>query len=144
MEIVPFGTNIRFDDWAATITQFDEPKTLGDERQPTYPAGQFIVLHIKMSNFARGIAQKPSEPRVHIIDGDGHSWAYSVEGQLALEELTGKQIPVDQKLELHQSLETQLVFDVPKDAKDLKAIIEEGPFITKLLINEHKEVFLLQ
>jgi hypothetical protein len=96
-----------------------------------------------MSNNAKGIAQKPSEPRVHIIDDNGNSYSFSPEGQLALEKQKGKQIPIDERLELHQSLETQLVFDVPKDAKGLKALIEEGPFITKLLFNENKEVFLI-
>jgi len=96
-----------------------------------------------MSNHARGIAQKPSEPRVHIIDERGNSYSYSAEGQQALEKQIGNQIRLDQRLELHQSLETQLVFDIPKEAKNLKVLIEEGPFITKLLFNENREVFLI-
>ena len=137
---VPFGTDVCFDDWCATITQAETPKALGRQN----PHGQFIVLHIKMSNHARGIAQKPSEPRIHIIDGQGHWWAFSKDGQQALENIAGKQIPIDVKLELHQSLETQLVFDIPQDAKNIKAIIEEGPFITKLLLPDNSEVFVLQ
>jgi hypothetical protein len=137
---VPFGTDVCFDDWCATITQAERPKTLGKQN----PHGQFIVLHITMSNHARGIAQKPSEPRIHIIDGQGNSWAFSREGQQALENEIGKQPLIDERLELHQSLETQLVFDIPQDAKNIKAIIEEGPFITKLLFQDNNEVFLLE
>jgi len=136
---VPFGTDVCFDDWCATITQAERLKTLGNQN----PRGQFIVLHVKMSNHARGIAQKPSEPSVHIIDGKGHSWGLSKEGQQALDNVAGKQIPIDAKLELHQSLETQVVFGIPSDAKNLKAIIEEGPFITKFLLPDDHEVFLL-
>jgi hypothetical protein len=136
---VPFGTNVCFDDWCATITHADRPKTLGQRN----PQGQFIVLHIKMSNHAKGIAQKPSEPRVHILDGQGHSWVFSKDGQQALENAEGKQIPIDVKLELNQSLETQLVFDIPRDAKNIKAIVNEGPFITKLLLRNDSEVFVL-
>jgi hypothetical protein len=136
---IPFGTDVCFDDWCATITQAGRPKTLGEQN----PHGQFIVLHIRISNHARGIAQKPSEPRVHIIDGEGHSWAFSKDGQQALENVVGKQIPIDKKLELHQSLETQLVFDVPKDAKNVRAIIEEGPFITSFLLKDDNQVFIL-
>lgn len=131
------GTDVRFDDWCATITKIEHSVTIGGEK----PNGQFIVLHITMTNRARGIAQRPSEPRVHIIDSHGHYWAYSEKGQQALEKVSGKQIPLDQRLELHQALDTQLVFDVTKDATDLKALIEEGPFITKLLLNDRKEVF---
>jgi hypothetical protein len=97
-----------------------------------------------MSNHARGIAQKPSEPRIHIIDGQGHSWVFSKEGQQALESREGKQKDIGERLELHESLGTRIVFDIPKDEKGLKAFIEEGPFITKLLLPEDKEVFLLQ
>jgi len=142
-KVVPPGTDICFDDWCATVTKTERPETLGSENQVLKPKGQFIILYINMSNKAKGIAQKPSEPRIHIIDEKGNSYSYSPEGQLALEKQKGKQIPIDERLELHQSLETKLVFDVPKDAKGLKALIEEGPFITRLLFNENKEVFLI-
>ena len=142
-KVVPFGTDICFDDWCSTITKIEQPKILGMTKQELNPHGQFIILNIKMSNHARGIAQKPSEPRVHIIDEKGNSYSFSAEGQQALEKQIGKQIPIDERLELNQSIETQLVFDIPKDAKNLKALIEEGPFITKLLFNENKEVFLI-
>ena len=137
---VPFGTDICFDDWCATITQVERPATLGQQN----PQGQFIVLHMRMSNHARGIAQKPSQPRVHIIDGQGHSWAFSEAGQQALENAAGRQAPIDVKLELHQSVETQIVFDIPQGAKNVKAIIEEGPFITNFLLHDNSEVFVLQ
>jgi len=143
-KVVPLGTDICFDDWCATITKIETPKTLGKENQLFYPHGQFIILHIEMSNHARGISQKPCEPRVHIIDEKGNYWSFSVEGQEVLEKLIGSQIPIDEKLELHESLETQLVFDLPLDAKKLKILIEEGPEITKLLFNENKKVFLIQ
>jgi Telomeric repeat-binding factor 2. len=139
-KVIPLGTDVRFDDWCATVTKIEHPETIGGEN----PSGQFIVLDITMTNRARGIAQKPSDPRVHIIDSNGDYWAYSEKGQQALEKVSGKQIPLDQRLELNQALDTQLVFDVPKDAKDLQALIEEGPFITKLLLNDQKEVFSIQ
>jgi hypothetical protein len=141
---VPLGTDICFDDWCATITRFEIRDSLGVENQTINPNGRYVILNIRMSNHARGIAQKPSEPRVHIMDDKGHYWPYSLEGQQALEKLEGKQTPIDIRLELHQSLETRLVFKIPNESKYLKVIIEEGPFITKLLFNDRKEVFLLQ
>jgi len=101
-------------------------------------------LTIKMTNKARGISQKPSEPGVHIIDDKGHTWNASIVAQEAFENLQGHQIPLDQKLELNQSLQTKLVFDIPKTATNLKAIIDEGPFITNLLLKEDKKVFELK
>jgi hypothetical protein len=136
---IPLGTDVRFDDWCATITKIERPETIGDKS----PDGQFVVLYITMTNKAKGIAQKPSDPRIHIIDHQGHKWAYSEDGQRALESVYGKQIPLDQRLELHQSLNTMLVFDIPKNATDSEVYIEEGPSITKLLFPEPKKVFLL-
>ncbi len=117
---VPLGTDICFDDWCATVTKVERPEKFGTDKQKVNPKGQFIILKIKMSNHARGIAQKPSEPRVFIIDENGNSYSYSTEGQKELEKEIGSQRPIDHKLELHQSLETQLVFDIPKEAKNLK------------------------
>jgi hypothetical protein len=141
---VPFGTDICFDDWCATITNFEIRDTLRIDNQVNNPDNRFVILNIRMSNHARGIAQKPSEPKIHIIDGKGHYWSYSEEGQKALEKLEGKHFPIDIRLELHQYLETRLVFNVPSESKYLKVIIEEGPFITKFLFDGKKEVFLLQ
>lgn len=137
---IALGTDICFDDWCVTVTKIEQQSAIGNEKAK----GQFIILHIKMSNQAKGIAQKPSEPRVHINDDQRHSWTFSKQGQNAIENLKGKQIAIDQKLELHQSLETLLVFDIPKDAKNCNVLIEEGPFITKLLLHEDNKVFQIQ
>jgi hypothetical protein len=136
---ISLGTDICFDDWCATVTQIERQTVLGNQK----PSGQFIILHIKMSNKAKRIAQKPSEPRVHIKDEKGNSWTFSLQGQMALNNLIGNQIAIDQKLELHQSLETQLVFDIPQNEKKLYALIEEGPFVTKLLLQDDSKVFLI-
>jgi hypothetical protein len=144
LKTVPLGTDICFDDWCATITAFEKSDSLGKENHISRAKGQYIILFIKMSNHARGIAQKPSEPEVHIIDDKGNYLSFSEGGQQALEEMIGKQIPIDSRLELHQSLETRMVFDVPAGSIELKAIIEEGPFITKLLLKESINVFSLQ
>jgi hypothetical protein len=138
---ISLGTDICFDDWCVTVTKIERQPAIGNEKAK----GQFIILHIKMSNRAKGIAQKPSEPRVHIIDEQRHLWTFSKQGQNAIENLKGKQIPIDQKLELRQSLETLLVFDIPQDAKNCNVLIEEGPpFITKLLLQEDNKVFKIQ
>jgi hypothetical protein len=139
-EVVPFSTDICFDDWCATVTKVEMADSLGS----VHADGRFVILHIKMSNMALGIAQKPSEPRVHIMDDRGNSWGVSISGRQKLVELQGRQIPLDQRLELHESLETQLVFDIPQKAVGLKVLIEEGPAVTRLLIPEDKRVFQIQ
>ncbi len=139
---VPLGTDVCFDDWCATVTGVENHALPGDS-SGIRAQGHFIVLHLRMSNHARGIAQKPSEPRIHIIDGGGHAWAPSADGQRLLEMTRGVQPSLDARLELHQEIETQIVFDVPEGATGLRALIEEGPPITLLLLPEDREVFLI-
>jgi hypothetical protein len=143
-QTLPFGTDVCFDDWCATVEGMDTVSTLGTGPQESRARGIFVVLHVKMSNHARGIAQKPSEPRIHIIDGEGDFLTFSKEGQQALESTEGKQKDIGERLELQESLETKIVFDVPKNERGLKAMIEEGPFITKFLLPEDRAVFLLK
>lgn len=140
---IQMGSDICFDDWCATVTKIEKPATLVYNNQLLSPKGQFIILHIRVSNHARGIAQKPHKPRIHIIDDKRNYWSFSAEGQEFFEKMRGKQTPIDEGLDLNQSLETQLVFDIPKKAANPKALIEEGPFITTLIFNEDKEVFSL-
>jgi hypothetical protein len=138
---VPLGTTTCFDDWCATITRVDRTSALphGIPAPPTDSV--WVILHVTMINQARGIAQKPSEPRIHLIDGRGGYWAVSEKGQKALEQAIGEQPGLDSKLELHQSLQTTLIFAVPANVKKVKALIEEGPFITKLLLPEDRQVY---
>lgn len=131
------GTDVCFDDWCATVTGVE--KTAGANADSSR-----IILHITVSNHARGIAQKPSEPRIHIIDADGHYWGYSESGQQELEKTQGKQPGIGSRLALGESLQTKLAFAVPAKAKGLKVLIEEGPFITKILFPESQPVFIIQ
>jgi hypothetical protein len=140
---VPLGTDVCFDDWCASVTKID----IGSQNQFKLPAiakdSLWIVLDVTMSNHARGIPQKPSEPRIHIIDDGGGYWAFSPTGQQALEKQSGQKIQLDQRLDLGQSLSTQLVYKIPATAKHPKVLIEEGPFITKLLFKDDQSVYTL-
>jgi hypothetical protein len=119
--IVPNATDVCFDDWCATVLKAERAAKLG----PLMASGNFYILHVRMSNHARGIAQQPSEPRIHILDKQGHIWSFSPEGQKALEK------------------ETQLVFDIPAGTQGLVALIEEGPSITRFLLPENRPLFEL-
>ncbi len=140
---IPLGTDVCFDDWCATVTSIEKENDL-TKKMTTSLDSTVIVLHIKMSNHARGIAQKPSEPRVHLIDVNGNTCSYSSKALQVLEQIQGTQIKIDQRLELGESLETQLVYLIPKTSKGLKVLIEEGPFITKFLFPDDQPVFVIK
>ena len=141
---VPLCTDVCFDDWCATVTGIDSGAAIQTEFSSINADNKWLVLHIRTSNHTRGIAQKPSEPRVSIRDSEGDSWGYSIKGMQLLEKVSGKQAGIDKKLELHESSETILVYNIPKNRNGLKALIEEGPFITRLLLPGNKEVFTIE
>ena len=143
--IVLPGTDICFDDWCASVTKIDKPDSLGNSSDVKLPHGKFILLHIRVSNHAKRIAQTPSEPRIFIMDSKGMKYFISDESQQSLEQEIGKQPDIGERLELHQTVETQLAFDVPRDATGLKIRIEEHPaFITKILFPEDRDIFLVE
>lgn len=141
---VPFGTDICFDDWCATITGYESGATIQKQFSALGTESDWLVLHVRMSNHARGISQKPSEPRVFIRDDQGRSWPYSNTGQQLFEKISGIQPAIYSRLELHQSLETIMIFQVPKNAKGLYVVIEEGPFITRFIFPENQSLFRIK
>lgn len=142
--VVPDGTDICFDDWCASVTQIDTGPAVQQQFFQLGKDSLWVLLRVRVSNHARGIAQKPSEPRIHIIDGQDHAWSYSPKGQQLFEETAGEQTAIGSRLELHESFETTLVYAVPQNAKGLRILIEEGPFITNLLFPEDRQVFLFK
>jgi len=140
---IPLGSEICFDDWCTTLTQADTVSSIGTGNDAIHTDGKFYILHLKMINEARRISQRPSEPRVHIIDSKGMFSSFSEKGQEAYEKQFGKQLPFNSRLELHQTLETVMVFDIPAGACDPKVLIEEGPFITTLLFDDNKKVYAI-
>jgi len=137
----PLATDVCFDDWCATVTQIEKGDSTQSQFSALHTDSTYIILHARMSNHARGIAQKPSEPRIHVLDSNGNSWACSSYGQNLFEKSAGKQADIGMRLELGESHDTKLVYAVPANAKGLTVLIEEGPAITKLLFPGDQTVF---
>ncbi|HLZ89464.1 MAG TPA: hypothetical protein VKQ52_19555, partial [Puia sp.] len=109
-----------------------------------YPEGQFVLLYVRVSNRAQKDRKRPAGLRVEVLDRTGRHWEYSLRGQRALEESSGSQTPLDSYLDAHSSFETELVFDVPKDAKGLRARVDMGPgLLRSLLLPREREVVVL-
>jgi len=138
---VPLGTDSCFDDWCATVIKTENGPAVQNQFSALHTDSTYIILHIRMSNHARGIAQKPSEPRVHLLDDKGRARAYSANGQQLFEKQKGGQPGISHRLELGQSMETIMVFAFPRQSKGLKALIEEGPWITNLIFPDDRQVF---
>lgn len=125
--VVPFGTEICFDDWCATVDSAKQVPSLARD-------SVVFRLAMTMSNHARGIAQRPCEPRVRLIDDRGRVWLPATWGA----------VPFDARLEVHESKRTTVDFVVPKEGCSLEALIEEGPWITELIFPEDEAVFRIR
>lgn len=139
--VVPLNTPICFDDWCATVNQIDQGPVAQQELGKLTLDSTYVVLHVTMSNHAKRIAQKPSDPRIYLIDTAGKYWGHSSNGQQWLETVLKSQPSLGQKLDLHESVQTRLVFALPKGRKPFQILIEEGPFISNMIFPASQPVF---
>ena len=78
-------------------------------------------------------ALTPNSRKVILIDDAGRSFAPSPEGQTAFTRPSGISTPLTQPLRPGESYTTDFVFDVPKDARELRLLITEDDPETRLL-----------
>jgi hypothetical protein len=130
----PLGVDHCFDDWCAMVTGAEYPETLGRPDHPVRPRGQWLLLYVRLSNPLRAAQRRETQPRVLVIDPAGRAYEPSDRGQKALEESSGEQTPFVNQPGLQRSFETELVFDVPKDAKTLRVRIDNGPSLLRSLM----------
>jgi hypothetical protein len=143
-KVIPLGVDNCFDDWCAMVTGAEYPATLGRPSHPVQPQGQWVLLYVRLSNPARAAQLRESQPRVFLLDASGHEWSYSPRGQAALMEGSGSQMPLVNLPGMQRDFETELVFDVPKDVKGLRARIDNGPGVLRwLMLPEGREVVAL-
>lgn len=129
--VYDFGTNICFDDWCITVTKVE----LVPEKEGR------VIVNLRITNNAKRIAQKPSEPSVVIEDDKGNRYYNSTAELMEIEKVFGKQRPIDTRLELHEIVDTKVVFNLPTNNGSYKIVINEGPWITKLIWPSDRTVF---
>lgn len=143
-KVEPLGIDNCFDDWCAMVTGAEYPATLGRPDHVARPQGQWVVLYVRLSNPARAAPLRESQPRVLLMDESGQEWSYSPRGQAALTEGSGPQMPLVNLPGMQRAFETELVFDVPRGVKGLRAHIDNGPGVLRgLMLPEGREVVAL-
>jgi hypothetical protein len=127
---------------------------LGREMRQTSAHGQFVVVRLKVWFDERTISRNrgdgpltPNRRRVVLVDGSGRTYAESSEGEAELSRMDGQQASLKQPLRPGQSLSTQLVFDVPKEARGLRLLITEDDPESRLIVGHenslwHKKIYL--
>lgn len=126
---------------------------LGRELEQTSAHGEFVVLRIKTWFDPRTISPHrgngpltPNRRKVLLVDDTGRSYAPSPAGQTALARLGQNSTPLSQSLHPGESYTSDLVFDVPKDARGLRFLVTEDDPETHFVIGHensllHKKIY---
>jgi hypothetical protein len=132
---------------AYSITDVRETKTLGEGANAVTAVGMFRVITIK-TRFdentitpTRGNAPlRPNSRVLTLITEDGQEHSPSSAGQAALtSQIAG--IPITDPLRPGENYTTVVVFDVPADVKTPTLLIQEGNFLTRLIIGHENSLF---
>jgi len=126
---------------------------LGPEMQQVTAHGEFVVVRVKSWFDERTISAHrgngpltPNARKVLLVDDAGQSFSPSPEGQ-TLARLTNNSTPLTHPLRPGESYLTNFVFDVPRDAHNLRLLITEDDPETQLVIGHensllHKKIYL--
>ena len=134
---------------AYSVLSFQDAKELGGESQQTLPAGRFVIVELKTwfdpSTISEHRGDSPLTPNPRhavLIDGAGQQFPRSPLGQAALARLHGATTPLSQPLRPGESYVTELVFDVPANARNLRLFVGDDSAIPERLLIGHENSFL--
>lgn len=138
---------------AYSIERTQTASIIGPEAQPVSAIGQFLIVQLRVWFDEHTISPRrgngpltPNPRRVVVVDGNGASYGESERGEAAVERASGERASLDQPLRPGQSFVKTLVFDVPKQAEDMRLLITEAAPETRLIIGDensplHKKVY---
>ena len=124
---------------AYSVTDTRQSKTLGNP--PATAQGTYTIVTIKTRFDETTISPRRGEGLLYpnsrvltLIDERGNKYSPSVEGQRALDAAPTNGKPLATPLAPGQSYTTDIVFDLPADAKGSTLLINEGEWETHLVI----------
>ena len=127
---------------------------LGPELQQVRAQGTFQLVRVKTWFDEKTISAHrgngpltPNRRKVFLVDDTGRRFPLSRDGESAVSRLSGGSSPLAQALRPGEAYTTDLVFDVPNDARGLRLLITEDDPETRLLIGHensllHKKIYL--
>ena len=141
--VLTIGEDRCFDDWCIAVDNVTVTRELGPGERATKANGVFYVVSLRLSNRARGRAQRASSAAVHLMDGRGRRYEYSGPGQEAFEAQDGPAAPLTATIPVGQFLTTVQVFDLPTDAQDVSLTVEHPVGLSPglLIIQDEASLF---
>lgn len=118
--VVPMGQDIVYGDHGYAVLAIREEATLGAAGETVLPSGRFLVLTVRVSNYATNSEAYPFRPwRIRLEAEDGKEIRLSSAGQEALQSAgdNGCETPIP----VGSNCTVELAFDVPRKASGLRA-----------------------
>lgn len=138
---------------AYSVLSAQTAAALGPELQQTTARGKFVTVRVKTWFDERTISAHrgngpltPNRRKALLVDDTGRGHEPSPEGQFALARSGDRSTAMAQSLRPGESYTTDLVFDVPKNARGLRLLLIEDDPETRLVIGHensllHKKIY---
>lgn len=133
---------------AYSVIDVRRAKTLGEGAAQATAGGEFLVVTLKTRfdettiSARRGDGELYPNPRtVTVYDADGHAYAPSEEGRHALAATGSGGVPIETPLRPGESYTTELVFDLPADARAERLLVNESDLPTRFIIGHENSLF---
>jgi len=138
---------------AYSLVSAQTAAALGPEMQQTSAHGKFVILRVKTWFDERTISAHrgngpltPNRRKVLLVDDTGQTYAPSAEAETAFARVGESSTPFTQALRPGESYTSDLVFDVPNDARGLRLLITEDDPETRFVIGHenslmHKKIY---
>jgi len=138
---------------AYSLTRAQTAGALGPEMQQMSAKGKFVLLRVKTWFDERTISARrgnasltPNRRKVLLLDATGRSYAPSAAAEAEFARLGQSSTPLTKALRPGESYTTDLVFDVPNDARGLRLLVSEDDPETRFVIGHenslwHKKIY---
>jgi hypothetical protein len=134
---------------AYSVVSVEETGALGDESHQTRAAGRFVIVRLKTwfdpSTISpnRGNGElAPNPRRLLLVDDLGNNIPPATQAQAALAHLRGATTPLVQPLRPGDSYVTDLVFDVPSNARNPRLFVGDDFDLPDRLLIGHEDSYL--
>jgi hypothetical protein len=126
---------------AYSVVGVRRSKTLGEGAGQASARGEFLVVTLKTRFDETTISERRGDGELHpnprsvtVYDAEGRSYRPSDEGALSLAAEGTGGTPLDTPLRPGESYTTELVFDLPADARGARLLVNESDLPTRFII----------
>jgi hypothetical protein len=124
-------------DLAFSVAEVRTTKSLGQSTAK----GIYYVVSVKARSDAVQARVRLGSAVARVITDGGRAFEVSREGQAALDRTQDAGIPLTRELDPGTSRVTELVFDLPTDARNPRLLIGGGGWVTRFLIGDENSPF---